>query len=134
MIFFKKGNFLVSSVIFGCLFLSGCIVSEISSEPEPVHIKILHPEIEKIDVLFRHRRFYFSFSSQNGKFSYIVPAMDGGFTNFLGIKFNVHDPYEYENIIVQYEGQELKKLSLNDVYALDSYQLDSLNIYILDLQ
>ncbi|MCO6490328.1 MAG: hypothetical protein J5I98_18080 [Phaeodactylibacter sp.] len=124
----------MSSVIFGCLFLSGCIVSEISSEPEPVHIKILHPEIEKIDVLFRHRRFYFSFSSQNGKFSYIVPAMDGGFTNFLGIKFNVHDPYEYENIIVQYEGQELKKLSLNDVYALDSYQLDSLNIYILDLQ
>ena len=134
MAFFKKGIFLVSGVIIGCLFLNGCIVSEISSEPELIHIKILHSEIEKINIYFRRDAYFIRCDFDDGVFSTVAPSMDSGFTSFLDIKFNVHDPYEYENIIVQYEGQDLKKLSLNDVHALESYQLDSLTIYILDLR
>jgi len=128
---FKHIFVLIILVVF-----QSCVHMSNRNEKETLHIKIGdNKNDQQVSVHFQFPKYIIDCKKNENVFSVNVPSMRGGMTKFLGlITITNHDPFEYKNIIIRVNGQEINRLSLNDIYNLEKSEIDSHFVYLLNLQ
>ena len=98
-------------------FISCARVETVSPELSlPVCINHSAPDTLSIQVLLPQespRRF-----SRKGRATVQIPRLQGGYSSFLGGRFNVHEPLTDSIIAIRKGQQELRRLSPKEVQSL----------------
>ena len=115
----QKHAFLVPILIF-TLAIASCRIVEVSSMPRTITIMIgsKNPAQYQILQLKASGTFEAVKPEKAGTYVIRIPAMDGGYSEFLLVKYNKHIPEDYPVIQVVKIGKVLKELSINDMERL----------------
>ncbi len=111
------------------LFLIGCTISEIQSNPRYFNITSIDSSNETIK-LFIHKGAgqYIEIISVENVYPINLPAMRGGYSSFLGIKFNKHIPEEYKVLKVVRKDNPKEEFSISEI---EQFKQDQKGNYIL---
>ena len=111
--------FITSVLVIGLLPIS-CRMVEVSSMPRTYAIAIQSetPALYQLCQLKSSGDFERVRPVSNGIYTVSIPVMDGGYSEFLFIKYNTHIPEEYPVIRVTKNGRVLKELSITDMDKL----------------
>lgn len=127
---YKKGNmrinlkkiFLSFPLCFLALLgLFSCRTVETASLPRTVSLKLEVSSNEPFAVFVYKGAGLFEEVSPLKPFFYQikVPMMDGGYKQFLFIKYSIHNPNEYKIFQIKKQGNLLSELSLKDIDLLE---------------
>jgi hypothetical protein len=125
----RKIASLVPIVIACMAVIVSCRIVEVSSAPRIVKIAIIADEPFRYSLHLLNSSGKFDPVTRTGDGFYIlfIPRMDGGYTEFGIIKYNLHNPEEYPVILIKKENRPHKELTIRDVENLvkkgDVYQL-----------
>jgi hypothetical protein len=98
----------------------GCSMSETMSSARKYNIVIVDDSNSTIKLFVQNEAAeYVKLVPVDGVYNVSIPAMGGGYSKFLGIKFNQHKPEDYEVIKFTKGEQILKELSIKQIEALD---------------
>lgn len=115
----KKLVLLLVISVFTLQF-TGCSMSETMSSPKNYNLYIENNTDNAVK-LYVHKGAgeYEELIPVNNVFNVNIPAMGGGYSKFLGVKFNKHIPEDYEVIKLMKGEQLLSELSINQIEALE---------------
>lgn len=112
---------ILSIVLFSLLLeFNSCATSEIQSDHKYYNITITNNQIDTIK-LFIHKGAgrYDEILPVANTFSVDISAMQGGYSSFLGVKFNKHIPEEYKVLKIVSGKKTIKEFSINEVEQLN---------------
>ena len=97
-----------------------CRIVEVSSLPRTITIVVLSdsPSQYQLSQLKVSGKYEPVKPVQPGIYSISIPAMDGGYSEFLLIKYNKHIPEEYPVIQIIKAGKVMRELSIKDMEKL----------------
>ncbi|MBI5218276.1 MAG: hypothetical protein HY958_05030 [Bacteroidia bacterium] len=123
-----KNIFLVLAV---SVMIHSCKMAETASSPMSFRMEILAKSPSDYKLYIHKGAGQYELLSPVGGSTYdiSIPAMNGGYSKFLFIVYNKHDPNDYKVIHVKKEGEIIKELSLREIQQL-KYEK---NIYKLKL-
>ena len=71
---------------------------------------------------------------KNSVFDISLSGVRGGYSEFLGYKFNIHDGMEYKRIKIFKNGNLYKEFSYNELIMLNPTKVDSIDVFQLKLR
>lgn len=113
-----------SARIFACmtipLLLLSCRIVEVSSKPRTFIIAVQSdsPSQYQLSQLKVSGKFEPLKPAKPGIYTISIPTMDGGYSEFLFIKYNKHIPEEYPVIRIIKSGKVFSELSIKDLEKL----------------
>jgi hypothetical protein len=115
----KKCAHMLACIMIPLMVLS-CRMVEVSSRPRAITIAVLADSQSKYQLsqLKVSGTFEPLAPVTPGIYSITIPAMDGGYSEFLFIKYNRHIPEEYPVIRIIKAGKVLSELSIKDLEML----------------
>ena len=101
------------------LLLPGCRTVETSLPAQEIRI-ILRGHLANVEIVALHpgHRVRLEEASRPREYRITMARMDGGYSQFAVLRYNVHDPLQYKVIAVRRERTTLRELSLEDIRAL----------------
>lgn len=113
------------------LQLTSCTTSETISVPKSYKIIIADNKNNTIK-LFVHQGAgkYDEILPLENIYSIEIPAMRGGYSNFLGLKFNKHIPEDYKVIKLMKEEELIKEFSINE---MEKFKKDDKGNYLMTI-
>jgi hypothetical protein len=108
-------------VITCCVFAYGsCRIVEVGSLPRSYRIAVVadNPALYQLRQIGRQGNFEPVKQAGPGLYAIAIPAMDGGYSEFINIKYNKHIPEEYPVIQLVKAGTIIKELSIRDLETL----------------
>lgn len=112
--------------VFALIFLmtatmtTSCRMVEVSSRPRTITLALvsdspLQYQVKQLQISGEYKPLK---PVHPGIYAISIPSMDGGYSEFLSIKYNRHIPEEYPVIRIIKEDRVLKELSINDMEKL----------------
>ena len=116
----KQRHALLVPLLILPLAIASCRIVEVSSMPRTITMTIAskNPAQYKLLQLKASGKFEEVKPEKAGTYQIRIPAMDGGYSEFLLVKYNKHIPEDYPVIKVVKGGKVLKELSINDMERL----------------
>lgn len=68
--------------------------------------------------LYQGAEQYIEIVPKNGIYKVSIPSMNGGYSQCLGIKYNVHNPNEYKVLMIKKSGAVHREYSISEIEAL----------------
>jgi len=68
--------------------------------------------------LYRGAEQYSEVTPRNGIYNIHIPSMGGGYSQCLGIKYNVHNPNEYKILMIKKGSAVYREYSIREIEAL----------------
>lgn len=116
----KKSHACTLIVLIITALITSCRMVEVASKPRTITLAVQSdsPSQYQLTQLKVSGKFEPLKPVQPGVYTISVPAMDGGYSEFLFIKYNKHIPEEYPVIQVMKAEKILKELSIKDMEKL----------------
>ncbi|MDD4148930.1 MAG: hypothetical protein PHE33_02765 [Bacteroidales bacterium] len=113
------------------LELNSCAISETQSEPKHYNIIMLNNRNDTVK-LFIHKGAgkYEQILPVENIFSVDIEPMQGGYSNFLGLKFNNHIPEDYKVLKIEKKMKTIKEFSINEI---EQFKKDVKGNYLMPL-
>jgi hypothetical protein len=107
-------------ILMAMMPVTSCRMVEVSSKPRTFTLALQKAEASRYQVSQLRASGKFEPVKPAGPGIYLIsiPAMDGGYKEFLFIRYNKHIPEEYPVVQVQKDGKVLKELSIRDMEKL----------------
>ncbi|HOT43884.1 MAG TPA: hypothetical protein PLM53_05480 [Spirochaetota bacterium] len=108
------------SFLMTAALITSCRMVEFSSRPRTISVEIVSDNRSQYQLsqLKVSGKFEPLKPAQPGIYAVSIPSMDGGYSEFLFIKYNKHIPEEYPVVQVIKDGKVLKELSISDMEKL----------------
>ncbi len=119
------------AAFFLSLNLISCVTAETQSQAKHFNVKFTGTKTDSINV-FLHQGAgkYKEVLPVEDIYSIDIPPMQGGYSSFLGIKFNVHNPKDYKIVKIKKDNKTIYELSINEI---EKHNKDKKGIYLLKL-
>jgi hypothetical protein len=116
----KKLFSIILVIACSVLACGSCRIVEVGSVPRSYKIAVVAGDSASYQLRQLGRNGTFEPVKQAGPGHYLIaiPAMDGGYSDFIGIKYNKHIPEEYPVIQLVKNGRIIRELSINDMEKL----------------
>lgn len=116
----KRNHLLSLAICTIALLITACRFVEVSSMPRTFTIAIQSemPALYQLCQLKASGAFERVKPASDGIYTVSIPVMDGGYSEFLFIKYNKHIPEEYPVIRITKNGIVQKELSIADMKKL----------------
>lgn len=101
------------------LEFTSCAISETGSVPKHYNLAFSDPGNNSMK-LFIHRGAgkYEEIVPVENRYSVDIPEMQGGYSSFMGIKFNQHIPEEYKVVRIMNGTEQVKEISIVEIEQL----------------
>ena len=101
-------------------FFTSCVTVETQSKPMELNLKV---EINYDKIIVQKHAGAGKYNDCEEKKANVyklnIESMRGGYSEFLGIKFNKHNPREYKIVRIKNHGNMVKELSLKEIERLE---------------